>query len=368
MNKKTIDHPLLIVILILVGFGLVTIFSASYYIAEQRWGDSYFFFQRQLLWAVLGFVVLIFASFYDYKKLRKFSLLLFLISIGMLIAVLFIGEERNFAQRWLDIMGVSVQPSEIARFSMILFLADSISRRKDSLKYFFKGVLPYLIVLALFFFLIERQPNFSMAGSLAILVVVMLFVGGIKWSHFILLGTAGAASGWFFLKTQQYRVDRLTSFLNPWSDPKDTGYQLIQSFYALGSGGALGVGFGQSRQKYLFLPHPETDFIFSIIGEEWGFVGAVILIFLFVFLIWRGIMIALNAPDLFGCLLASGITSLIAIQVIINIAVVTGSMPTTGLPLPFISFGGSSLLIFMGCIGILLNISRHTLLEQKKQN
>jgi cell division protein FtsW len=216
------------------------------------------------------------------------------------------------------------------------------------------------MLLGVFFALILMQPNFSMAGSLTILVLVILFVGGMKFWHLFLLGASGAAGGWALLKAADYRVDRLTAFLDPWSDPLDTGYQLIQSLYALGSGGVFGMGFGQSRQKHLFIPHPETDFIFSIIGEEWGFIGAAILIMMFLFLIWRGITVALTAPDFFGCLLAAGITSLIAIQVIINIAVVTGSMPPTGLPLPFISFGGSSLLLFMGSIGVLLNISRHT--------
>jgi len=360
MSRKTCDHSLLIITIMLVGIGIAMVFSASFYYTEQRWGDSLLFFRRQLSWAVLGFVAMIIASLYDYSKLRKLSVGLILLSIGLLIAVLIFGEERNFARRWLDIAGVSVQPSEIARFAMIVFLADSISRRKDSIKHFFRGILPYLLLLGVFFVLILMQPNFSMAGSLAILVTVMLFIGGMRFRHLAILTASGVASGWVLLKAADYRVDRWTAFLDPWSDPLGTGYQLIQSFYALGSGGVFGMGFGQSKQKHLFIPHAETDFIFAIIGEEWGFIGAVILIVMFLFLIWRGIRIALTAPDLFGCLLAAGISSLVAIQVIINIAVVTGSMPLTGLPLPFISFGGSSLMIFMGSIGVMLNISRHT--------
>jgi len=360
MNKKAVDHSLLIATVVLVGFGIVMVFSASFYYTEQRWGDSYFFFKRQLLWAAVGFLAMIAASLYNYSNLRKLSIPLIVVSLGLLVAVLIVGDERNFARRWLDIAGVSLQPSEVARFAMIVFLADSISRRKDSIRYFFKGVLPYLLLLGVFFALILMQPNFSMAGSLTILVMVMLFVGGMRIWHLFLLAVSGAASGWALLKAADYRVDRLTAFLDPWSDPLDTGYQLIQSLYALGSGGAFGMGFGQSRQKHLFIPHPETDFIFAIIAEEWGFIGATILMLMFLFMIWRGIIIALTAPDLFGCLLAAGIISLIAIQVIINVAVVTGSMPPTGLPLPFISFGGSSLLLFMGSIGVLLNISRHT--------
>jgi len=360
MNKKAVDHSLLIATVVLVGFGIAMVFSASFYYTEQRWGDSYFFFMRQLLWAALGFLAMMAASLYNYSNLRKLSMPLIVVSIGLLVAVLIVGVERNFARRWLDIAGVSLQPSEVARFAMIVFLADSISRRKDTIKYFFKGVLPYLLLLGIFFALILMQPNFSMAISLTGLVMVMLFVGGMRLWHLVLLVAPVAAGGWALLKAADYRVDRLTGFLDPWSDPLGTGYQLIQSLYALGSGGAFGMGFGQSRQKHLFIPHPETDFIFAIIGEEWGFIGATILILMFLFLIWRGIMIALTTSDLFGCLLAAGITSLIAIQVIINVAVVTGSMPPTGLPLPFISFGGSSLLLFMSSIGVLLNISRHT--------
>jgi len=365
VNKKNIDYTLLIITLVLVGIGIVMVFSASYYTTEQRWGDSYFFLRRQLMWAAIGFIVLIGLSNLDYALLRKFSIPLVLLSIGLLVIVLIIGEERNFARRWLDFAGVSVQPSEIARFAMILFLADSISRRKDGLKFFFKSVVPYLLLLGVFFILILMQPNFSMAGSLAILVMVMLFVGGIRLWHLILLGVSSAAGGWLLLKSADYRVERLTAFLDPFSDPLDTGFQLIQSLYALGSGGVSGVGIGQSMQKHLFIPHPETDFIFAIFGEEFGFLGATVLIIIFFCLIGRGISIAMAAPDLFGCLLATGITSMLAIQVIINIAVVTGSMPPTGLPLPFISFGGSSLLIFMGSVGVLLNISKHTSLPKQ---
>ena len=242
MNKKAVDHSLLIMTIILVAFGTVMVFSASFYYTEQRWGDSYFFFKRQLMWAAVGFVAMLASSVYNYSNLRKLSIPLILISIGLLIAVLIVGVERNFARRWLDIAGVSLQPSEVARFAMIVFLADSIARRKDSIKYFFRGVLPYLMLLGVFFALILMQPNFSMAGSLTILVMVILFIGGMRFRHLILLAASGAAGGWALLKAADYRVDRLTAFLDPWSDPLDTGYQLIQSLYALGSGGVFEIG------------------------------------------------------------------------------------------------------------------------------
>jgi len=360
MNRKTFDYPLFIVTIALVGFGLVMIFSASFYLSDIRMGDSTFFFTRQLTWAAIGFVGMMFFATYDYKKLRKFSVPILLVSIGLLIIVLSFGVQRNFATRWIEVLGISIQPSEIARFAMILFLADSIAKRRDKIKFFFKGVLPYLFLLTIVFGLILLQPNFSMAGSLAILVMVILYIGGMRFWHLLLVSIAGAVSAWKILQSANYRIDRLTAFLDPWADPLDTGYQLIQSFFALGAGGVLGVGFGQSRQKHLFLPHSETDFILSIIGEEWGFLGTTVLLVTFLFLIFRGVRIAIAAPDFFGSLLSAGIIGLIAIQVLIHIAVVTGTMPPTGLPLPFVSFGGSSLVMFMSSMGILLNVSRYT--------
>ena len=203
------------------------------------------------------------------------------------------------------------------------------------------------------------QPNFSTAGSLVILVLVMLFVAGARIWHLGFLGICGAGAAGALVMAARYRLERWMAFLDPWKDPIETGYQMIQSLYSLGAGGLFGMGLGESRQKYLYIPYPETDFIFAIIGEELGFIGAAVLIFLFVILIWRGLKVAITAPDLFGCLLASGIIGMIAIQTIINVAVVTASMPPTGLPLPFVSFGGSSLAISMASIGVLLNISRY---------
>jgi cell division protein FtsW len=361
MTKKPVDYPILFITILLVTVGVVMVFSASFYSAKQdpKIGDSYFFFKRQCLWAVIGFIAMAFMANLDYWKLEKFAKPFLIVSLGLLVAVLLVGVERNGAKRWLEVAGLSVQPSEIAKFSMIVFLASSLTKRREKLKKFFSGVLPYLLLLGVFFALIILQPNLSTAGSLAILTFIMLFVAGVSLWFFGLLIIGGGAVAAALIVTSDYRFGRYTAFLDPWSDPLDSGYQVIQSLYSLGSGGLFGMGLGQSRQKFLYIPYPETDFIFSIIGEELGFIGAVIIIFLFMTLIWRGLKVAITAPDLFGSLLAAGIISMIAIQTVINIAVVTASMPATGLPLPFISFGGSSLAFFLASVGVLLNISRY---------
>ncbi len=359
VKKRPIDFPVLLTTVILVAIGIIMVFSASYYSAAEAWGDGLFFFKRQCLWAVLGFTGMFVASRIDYSKLQRYSRIFILISIAMLILVLLIGEPRNNAKRWLGIGNLSIQPAEIAKFAMMFFIADTIARDKNRIKKFFTGLLPILMVAGFIFLLILKQPNLSTAGSILILSLVMLFVGGAKLWHFGGLIGAGAVAAVALTISAPYRFKRFTAFIDPWADPLADGWQLIQSLYSIGSGGLFGLGLAQSRQKYFYLPYPETDFIFAIIGEELGFIGVVLLISLFMILIWRGIRIALTAPDLFGCLLATGIISMIAIQVVINIAVVTVSMPTTGVPLPFISYGGSSIAMFLTSIGVLLNISKH---------
>jgi len=305
MQKKPVDFPILFTTLLLVAIGIVMVFSASFYYSQQRWGDSFYFFKRQLIWAGVGFLGMFVMSRVSYWKLQKFSRLAVIISILLLTAVLFIGEERNNATRWLNIGGFTLQPSEVAKFSLILFIADTISRSKDKIKSFFKGMLPILLVSGIIFALILKQPNMSTAGSIIILAFVMLFLGGARMLYlggFVGLGAAGAV---VLVATSEYRFKRFTAFMNPWADPLETGWQVIQSLYSLGSGGLFGLGLAKSRQKLLYLPYPETDFIFAIVGEELGFIGAVALILLFLTLIWRGIKIAITAPDLFGSLLAS---------------------------------------------------------------
>jgi len=362
MAKKPCDYPILFSTILLVCFGVIMVFSASFYYAQQPpINDSYFFFKKQAVGAVLGLGAMLFMKNFSYWKLEKFTFPLLGVSLLLLIAVLIpgIGRNLNGASRWLYIGGVSIQPAEIAKFALIIYMASSMAKKKDKMKTFIKGVIPYIIVMIVFFGLIIAQPNMSTAGSIAILVMVMLFAGGASLWHLGLLTALGASGAYALVVMEEYRFKRLLAFQNPWAAPKDEGYQIVQSLYSLGSGGLFGMGLGNSRQKFLYLPYRESDFIFSIIGEELGFIGAAALMILFLVLIWRGLRVAITAPDLFGSLLATGITSIIAIQVIINIAVVTGSMPPTGLPLPFISAGSSSLIIFMSSIGILLNISQY---------
>ena len=364
MKKKPMDYPIFITTIILVCFGIVMVFSSSFYMAQhsEKIQDSYYFLKTQSRWAVIGFIAMMLMANFDYWRLKKYANLALIISIGLLIAVLFFGVNINNARRWFNIAGVSIQPSEIAKFGLIVYLSASISKNKDRIKKPITGFGYYLFITGIMFVLIFMQPNLSTASSIVMLSMIILFVGGAKILHFGAIACAGIAGIVALLQRvdpNDYRVKRYLTFLDPWADPLDDGFQVIQSLYALGSGGLFGMGLGKSRQKYLFLPYAETDFIFAIIGEELGFVGASLVIVLYLILIWRGIRIALTAPDLFGCLLASGITAAIGIQTVINIAVVTSSMPATGLPLPFISAGGSSLAFFMASIGVLLNISKY---------
>jgi|Deesub1362A_J573_1020465.scaffolds.fasta_scaffold10539_2 cell division protein FtsW len=361
-EKNHTDYPLIVIVIALLGVGTVMVLSSSAVWAYYKHNDSLYFLKRQMLWVVLGFVTMFFLSSYNYWKLKKLSKVILFITIVMLIAVLIpgIGVEINYARRWIGFGSLTFQPSEFAKLSMIIYLASSLSRKREYLENFFVGVAPILIVLGVICSLILIQPDLSTAVIIAVTVMVMLFAGGTKASHLVGLMFLSVPAGIFLVLSEEYRRERFFSFLNPWADKQDAGYHIIQSLYALGSGGLLGVGLGQSRQKFFYLPEPQTDFIFAILGEELGFIGGLLVILLFALFVWRGCKIALAAPDYFGCVLAFGITALIGIQALINLAVVTASMPVTGMPLPFISFGGSSMVITMGGVGILLNIAKHT--------
>jgi cell division protein FtsW len=280
------------------------------------------------------------------------------LSIPLLLAVFFFAPV-NGAQRWIKLGGASFQPSDLAKYVVVLFLAMSLEAKGEGVKKFSTGIIPYLGVSGFYAALVLAEKNLSIAAVIMIVTFISLFAAGGQIKH--LFGIVAPAIGVvaaIFTIFESYRLRRLLNFMNPWKDPTGDGYQLIQSFYALGSGGITGLGLGQSRQKTLYMPEPHNDFIFAIIGEELGLIGCVVIITLFVILIWRGINVAMKARDTYGTLLAIGITSVLAVQSIINIAVVTGSMPVTGVPLPFISYGGTALVINMTAIGILLNISR----------
>lgn len=364
-KAKPFDFGLFITALILLGLGLITVLTASSHLAKTSslYGhNAYYFFIRQTLWGVLGLIAMFFFSSYDYRKLKKWSGIAFFAAILTLVAVLIPGVgggEIRGAKRWINLGFMNFQPSEFAKFAIILFLAASLDKNYKQLKYFWKGFVPYLIVVGIIGVLLILEPHYSSLVIVFVISMIILFVAGAPIKHFIMTAIPVIPLGAVLIAVKQYRADRIFGFLDPWADPSGTGWQAIQSLYALGSGGIFGLGLGQSRQKYLYLPDAHNDFIFSILGEELGFIGATLVILVFITFIWRGLRIAMKAPDLFGSLMATGLTSLVAVQVILNIAIVTSTMPVTGMPLPFFSYGGTALLFFMAYTGILLNISRH---------
>lgn len=362
--KTQCDFTILFTVVLLTLFGIVMIFSSSYHYALNHFNDMYYFLKRQILWSILGFITIIFAMNYDYKKLKLWAVPFYLISQILLILVLFIGREVNHSKRWFGIGSVGFQPSELAKLTLIFFLALIISYNKSKLKKF-TGLLFYLIFIAIPVVLIA-VANLSTAIVVLFIGVVMLFVASPKIWHFIVLAAPVVGGGAIavLLPKFQYRLVRIQIWLNPWIDPIDKGYQPIQSLYAVGSGGLFGLGLGESRQKLGFIPEAHNDIIFAIVCEELGLIGAIALLILFIILIWRGIKTAMNAPDLFSSLVSTGIVCMIGIQVLINVAVITNTIPTTGMPLPFISYGGSSLLFTMAAMGILLNISKYSRLTK----
>lgn len=358
--NNPIDFTLLITIILLIGIGLVMVLSASSPSALAITGDSYKYFNKQLLFAVLGVIAMMAISKIDYRFYQKFYKQAWWISAALLVAVKLIGKTVNGAQRWIYITEtLSFQPSEIVKFLVIIFYAGILVKNRDDLPYFWKGLVKHICMVAPLIALLILEPHFSASIVIIGIVCIMMIVAGCKFSQFIAVGGGiGIPAIILLIVKSPYRLKRVVSFLDPWKDATDTGWQVIQSLYAIGSGGLFGVGLGDSKQKYLYIPEPHNDFIFSIIGEELGFVGCTVIIILFAIFIWRGILIAMKAPDMFGSLVAVGITALVGIQVFINIAVVTSSMPATGMPLPFFSYGGTALFILLCQMGVLLNISR----------
>lgn len=354
------DFGILITVLALCAIGLVMVFSASYYSADALKDDALYYVRKQAIYLAISLPALLLLTRLDYHVLEKLKTPALLISLALLGAVLVWGKEVNNAKRWLMIGGQSLQPSEVAKFGMMLYMCSFMARRQHLMKDFVRGLVPMLLVLAAVCGLVMLQPNMSMAVIIGMMGVALLYVGGADFKHIALLMLGGIGLFVLFAVIEPYRFARLKSFTDPWQDPMGTGYQLIQSLYALGSGGLFGQGLNNSHQKLLYLTFGESDFVFSIIGEELGFIGAAVVLALYGFIIYRGVHVALRSRDRFGSLLAAGITIVFALQVAVNIGVVTGAMPTTGQTLPFVSAGGSSLLIFMSAMGVLLNISRHT--------
>ncbi|NLJ84468.1 MAG: stage V sporulation protein E [Halanaerobiaceae bacterium] len=362
-NRKTIDYILLSVVIALMLLGLIMILSASSIRALEDFNDSFYLFRHQLAWSVIGVLAMIFFMNLDYHIYQKYAKLILVLTIIALIMVLIpgIGKVVGGSRRWIIFGPIRIQPSELAKLGMVIYLSQFFARKGEKVKSFTEGLMPPLIILGIVFLLILLEPDLGTAITIAGTVFIMLFVAGARYAHLGLLILISIPLLLVFIYSEDYRRERLFSFLDPWSDPLNTGYHIIQSLLALGSGGIFGVGLGQSKQKFLYLPEPGTDFIFAIIGEELGLIGTLLVLFLFFLFAWRGLKIAIGVPDLFASLLATGITSMVILQALINIAVVTSSMPVTGITLPFISYGGTSLVIMLSSVGILLNISRYAL-------
>nr|WP_092068213.1 stage V sporulation protein E [Dendrosporobacter quercicolus]NSL47002.1 stage V sporulation protein E [Dendrosporobacter quercicolus DSM 1736]SDL72169.1 cell division-specific peptidoglycan biosynthesis regulator FtsW [Dendrosporobacter quercicolus] len=364
-RPKSPDFIIFFAVIALLGIGVIMVYSSSAVSAYVNFNDSYYFLKRQMIWASLGLLCMIFTMNLDYHVWRKLAKPMMLVTLVLLVLVLVpgLGKVVNGARRWLGFGSLYLQPSEIAKLSMVLFTAGSLAKHQEKIGSFIKGVVPQLLMLLVVFGLILKEPDLGTALSIGGTVFVLLFVAGAKLKHLGSLGAAGVAGIIAAVLFEPYRMKRLLAFSDPWADPLDTGYHIIQSLYAIGSGGLFGVGLGRSREKFLYLPEPHTDFIFAILGEELGLIGTLTVIVLFFLFAWRGLKVAISAPDIYGSILATGLTTMIMVQALMNIAVVTASMPVTGIPLPFLSFGGSSLIFTLAGVGILLNISRYVSLK-----
>lgn len=347
------DIPLAVVTLGLLAFGVLMVYSASMYNGEVNYGDRYFFMYKQIFGVLAGIAAMVAMSAIDYRRLMRARFVIVGVGIALLGIVLIpgVGVENYGARRWIDLGFITLQASEVAKVGYVLFAAGYMAKNAKKMTTFV-GLLPPLVVGAVICVLIMLEPNMSVTMCVVLTMLTLLVMGGMRPLHLMLLLLPMAALVALLIFLEPYRLARLMAFVDPWASPLEEGYQLLQSFYGLGSGGLFGVGLFNSRQKYLFLPFAESDFIFSVIGEELGYIGCLLVIAAFCFMIYRLIRIAQNAADRFGCLIAGGMAALIGVQVLINIAVVTGSIPPTGIPLPFVSAGSSSLIVFCGGIGV----------------
>ena len=358
--KNKVNIILLISVLTISLFGLLMITSSSVVWAEYKFDDPLKFFKHQALFLSISIILMIIVSKIDYRIYFEKANILLIISLTLLILVLIpgIGSVRNGSRSWFGIGSFGIQPSEFSKLILIIFTSKYLYKNDRSLKDIKKGVLPILSLTILVFGLIMLQPDFGTGVVLVMIIVGLLFVAGVDFSFFIKIGIIGLIGIVILIIIAPYRLKRILSFLDPWQDPLGSGFQIIQSLYAIGPGGLFGFGLGNSRQKHFYLPEPQTDFIFSIISEEFGFMGVLIVAFLFITIIYTGFKIAMKSEDLFGKYLVFGITFWIAFQAILNLMVVVGLIPVTGVTLPFLSYGGSSLMILFIAIGIVLNISR----------
>ncbi len=352
------DLKLLFPVLFLVGIGIVMIYSASSALALKKYKTDYYFLVKQGTFSVIGIMALVFCRHFPYRFYRSLVYPILIFAWCLLLAVLLtgFGHSAGGALRWLRFGAVSFQPSEFARFALIIYLAYSMSKKEGQLKDFSVGFLPHVLILGIFTALIMLQPDFGSAVMLAALTWIMLFLGGVRLWHLGSTLLVLLPIGYFVMINASYRFARLMSFMDPWEYPTDAGYQIVHSLMAFGTGGLWGTGIGKGYQKLFYLPEPHTDFIFSVIGEELGLMGVVAIMGLYVLIFWRGLTIARTTPDTFGMFVAAGLTISMALQVCVNMAVTLGLLPTKGLSLPFLSYGGTSLLLNMAAMGILMNI------------
>jgi cell division protein FtsW len=358
-GKRRIDFILLVVTLALVGIGIVMVYSTSAIIAGDRFGDPYYFLKRQALYAGIGFVLMILMKFFSYKSLKQSAYPILIISILLLVAVLIpgVGHRAGGAMRWLKIQSFSFQPSEFAKLGLVIFLAYFLAKKEEKIRSFSFGFLPTVILSGVVIVLVMKEPDFGAALFLTAMVFLLLFVSGARVIYIAGAFLIAIPAAYYFLMNVGYRSKRMMSFIRPWEDPKGTSFQIIQSFLSFGSGGLFGLGLGEGRQKLFFLPAPHTDFIFSVIGEELGLAGAMIVVLLFFIFTLRGIQIGLSLEDRFCAYLALGITLMISLQAVLNMGVVLGLLPTKGLTLPFVSYGGTSLVANLVGVGMLLHLS-----------
>ena len=363
VNTQILPNPaydvrLLFPVLFLVGIGIVMVYSASSAVALKKFGADFHFLKRQAAFAFLGLMALVFCRHFPYRWLRPIAYPILAAAIVLLLAVEFSpwGIEAGGAKRWLRLGPVSFQPSEFARLALVIYLAYSMDKKGALLNRFSIGFLPHCVVFGILAYLISRQPDFGSIVILGALTWLMLFIGGVRFTYLAGLVLAMLPAGYYYLISAEYRWNRVLGWFDPWKCPSDQGYQIVHSLMAFGSGGIWGSGIGKGYQKLFYLPEPHTDFIFSVIGEELGLVGVLVIIILYAIVILKGISISRQAPDAFGSFLAAGLTAAMGLQICTNMAVALGLLPTKGLTLPFISYGGSSLLMNMATIGILMNI------------
>jgi len=360
-SKKTVDWVLVFIIVVLVLFGFLMVYSSSYPDGYYKFdGDPFYFLKKQVMAAVIGLAGMIFFANIPYKIYSKFNKVILIACVGFALLTVVLGIASNGAQRWINIGGISLQPSEIIKIGGVLYMANYFDRNRKNISSFTKGFMPSMLFIGVFCGLIALQDDLSTAIILGGALIVMFFCAGAKISHLLLLVIIAVLGVIVMIAMQPYRITRIIVFLDPFKYMQDEGWQIIQSLYALGTGGLFGMGIGKSRQKFFYLPEAYNDFIFSIIGEELGFIGCVFAMLGFVVFAWRGLRISMNTEDFFGSQVALGLTTLVLVQFIIHIAVATSSMPPTGRALPFISAGGSSLMFLLCSMGILLNISKYS--------